>query len=330
MVSMRRILRDYRDAGSVNSLLAVVGLRRRARVFDEGRTCRAGVSRARAATTRCLDSIQRRDIVHRFEAALRLLDESCRVYQYSVSAASAPIEAAPCSQRLVHEAVQRRAEYLNDASRRAVRDRPVPGPRLRGTPTPHHATSTQLRGLLRDPRRGAARLAVVERRASRCSKRDLDRAVAQLYHKAAAFEVQLADHVRPAQTPKADAFRFFRRLVNYAPAARRGRGTPVRHARGLLRRRTPRWNATAPIWTSATCGVKVLTMKEPPAATFAHLLEDLYTVPGECIACLEWQRIPNDRMRRDLQTPAAALLQQARVARELRRARHAARGNARR
>jgi type IV secretion system protein VirB4 len=48
--------------------------------------------------------------------------------------------------------------------------------------------------------------------------------------------------------------------------------------------------------------VKVLTMKEPPTATFAHVLEDLYTVPGEFIACLEWQRIPNDRMRRDLQT----------------------------
>src|SRR5439155_8351276 len=48
--------------------------------------------------------------------------------------------------------------------------------------------------------------------------------------------------------------------------------------------------------------VKVLTMKEPPSATFAHLLEDLYTVPGEFIACLEWQRIPSDRMRRDLQT----------------------------
>ena len=61
-------------------------------------------------------------------------------------------------------------------------------------------------------------------------------------------------------------------------------------------------DATAPTWTSDDVRVKVLTMKEPPAATFAHLLEDLYTVPGEFIACLEWQRIPNDRMRRDLQT----------------------------
>ena len=43
-------------------------------------------------------------------------------------------------------------------------------------------------------------------------------------------------------------------------------------------------------------------MKEPPSQTFAHLLADLYAVPGEFIACLEWQRIPSDRMRRDLQT----------------------------
>src|SRR5258708_11966842 len=43
-------------------------------------------------------------------------------------------------------------------------------------------------------------------------------------------------------------------------------------------------------------------MKEPPSQTFAHLLADLYAVPGEFIACLEWQRIPSDRMRRDLHT----------------------------
>ena len=31
------------------------------------------------------------------------------------------------------------------------------------------------------------------------------------------------------------------------------------------------------------------------------MLEELYTLPGEFIACLEWCRIPNDRMRRTLQ-----------------------------
>jgi len=43
-------------------------------------------------------------------------------------------------------------------------------------------------------------------------------------------------------------------------------------------------------------------MKEPPSRTFAHLLGDLHAVPGEFVACLESQRIPHDRMRRDLRT----------------------------
>jgi type IV secretion/conjugal transfer VirB4 family ATPase len=47
--------------------------------------------------------------------------------------------------------------------------------------------------------------------------------------------------------------------------------------------------------------VKVLSMKEPPARTFAQVLSGLQAVPGEFIACLEWQRIASDRSRRDLQ-----------------------------
>ena len=48
--------------------------------------------------------------------------------------------------------------------------------------------------------------------------------------------------------------------------------------------------------------VKVLSMKEPPGQTFANILGDLLAVPGEFIACLEWQRVGQDRMRRDIQS----------------------------
>ena len=47
--------------------------------------------------------------------------------------------------------------------------------------------------------------------------------------------------------------------------------------------------------------VKGLTLKAPPAQTFAHLLADLHTLPTATIVCLEWQRVPNATMRRDLQ-----------------------------
>src|SRR4029078_8299189 len=48
--------------------------------------------------------------------------------------------------------------------------------------------------------------------------------------------------------------------------------------------------------------VKVLWMKDPPSQTFAFLMQDLYEIPGELIACLEWQRSSSDRMRRDVQS----------------------------
>jgi hypothetical protein len=41
-------------------------------------------------------------------------------------------------------------------------------------------------------------------------------------------------------------------------------------------------------------------MKEAPAKTFANILEDLCAIPSAFIACLEWQRIPNAKMARDL------------------------------
>ena len=81
MLKVRRIVRDYSEAGSVNSLLAVWGF-----VDEHAFLTKAGhvglVYRLAGSDFECLDRRQRRDIVHRFEAALRLLDETCRVYQY--------------------------------------------------------------------------------------------------------------------------------------------------------------------------------------------------------------------------------------------------------
>ena len=48
--------------------------------------------------------------------------------------------------------------------------------------------------------------------------------------------------------------------------------------------------------------VKVLSMKEPPSQTYAHMLTDLVRLPSEFVACLEWQRLPNDQIRRDIQS----------------------------
>ena len=83
MVRIGRILRDYHDAGSVNSLLALWGF-----VDDTTFLTKAGhvgvVYRAARRRLRGPDHAAAPDVAHRFEAALRLLDERCRVYQYLV------------------------------------------------------------------------------------------------------------------------------------------------------------------------------------------------------------------------------------------------------
>lgn len=296
MLRLRRILRDYQDAGSVNSLMALWGF-----VDDHAFVTKAGhlglVYRLAGTDYECLDHAQRREVVHRFEAALRLLDDSCRVYQYVCKRRIDPITATPCSNAIANTAIQHRVEHLNDRRHELYEIALYLVLVYEGLGR-HRRTSTRLRGLWREPGRALREWLSLETTLVLLGT-ELDRAVARLYQKAAAFEVLLADSVRPTRLGKTDAFRFLRRLVNYVPHKAAGASlkydthvdyfvadSSVECHRGHL--------------DVDGIHVKVLTMKEPPSATFAHVLEDLYSVPGEFNACLEWRRLAPDRMRREI------------------------------
>jgi hypothetical protein len=60
-----------------------------------------------------LDHAYRRHVVHRFEAALRLLGERSRVYQYFFKRQAPPIAAAACASPVIDHAVRARAAHLN-------------------------------------------------------------------------------------------------------------------------------------------------------------------------------------------------------------------------
>jgi type IV secretion system protein VirB4 len=297
MLKIKRILRDYQEAGSVNSLVALWGF-----VDEETFITKAGhvglVYRLTGVDYECLDHAQRRDVVHRYEAALRGLDESCRVYQYLSKRRVPPITPVPCAQRLAHEAVQRRAAYLN-SRRDELYEFDLHVVLLYEGLASRGSSTRRAREVWTQPR-SAVRRWLSPSRTLELVETDIDRAVAHLHHKAAAFEVLLADSVRPVRLPKSEAFGFFRRLLNYTPHVAAG---------ASLKYDTHLDYFVAD--SSVEChrdhlevdgvGVRVLSLKEPPSATFPQILEDLYTMPGEFIACLEWCRIPNDRMRRDLQ-----------------------------
>ena len=296
MVRLARILRDYEEAGSLNGLLALWGF-----VDETTFLTKAGhvgvIYRVRGIDGEGLTHGQRDAVVHRFEAALRLLDERYRLYQYLVKRTVDPIVASSCARPVAHQAIQQRAAYLN-GRRSELYELACYLVVLYEAPTTIR-TSPTLQYLWRRPTQ-AVRQWLSRREAITFLEAELDRAIAALHHQAGALDVQLSDVVLE-RLPKAEAFRFFRQLVNYDPAVMNAAHlTYDTHLDYFVADSTVECHRDH--LQVGQHRVKVLSMKEPPSHTFAHLLGDLYTLPGECLACLEWQRIPNDRMRRDVQS----------------------------
>ena len=290
MVSIGRILKDYRDTGSLASALALWGF-----VDEHTFLTKAGavgvVYRITGVDFECLDHPQRQAIARRCEQALRQLDETCRLYEYVIKRPAAAITAARRSSPIVDEALQRRIADLA-ARADALYEFDLYFVVLHESPplTQRH-WNTALSGWIG---RGLSAGATMQ-----SLDADLRQARATLHNKTLGFVTQLADTVAPVLLGKLDAFRFFRQLVNYTPWKR---DLP-----------TLKYDTHLDVYvgdSALECHrdclrlddvfVKVLTMKEPPAKTFAAMLHDLHAVPGPFVACLEWQRLPNAKMRRDL------------------------------
>jgi hypothetical protein len=124
-----------------------LGIRRRGTFLTKAGPRRRGL-RLRGVDYEGLSHPQRRALTHRFEAALRLLDEHCRVYQYLLkrtAARSLPTLPTAVAERS-HPAARR---VLERAPARPVRPLAVPGAALRGAAC--GAEEHRLRGMWRAP-----------------------------------------------------------------------------------------------------------------------------------------------------------------------------------
>ena len=116
MVKLSQIVREYNQAGALNTLLALWGF-----VDETAFLTKAGhvglVYQLRGVDYEGLSHAQRQTLTHQFEAGLRLLDERCRIYQYVIKRTTEPFMSAPSAQPIVHEALERRTAYLNERRR---------------------------------------------------------------------------------------------------------------------------------------------------------------------------------------------------------------------
>ena len=298
MVKLSRLLKDYREAGSVNGLLALWGF-----VDEHTFLTKAGavgvMFQLEGVDYECLDHAQRRDVVHDYEQALRQLDERFRVYQYLVKRPAPPIATAGHRHPIVEEALARRTAYLSTRAEELFTIElflVVLYEQAVTTPT----TGTTLEQLWAQPIEVARRLFSVAH-VSAILDEQVTRACGELHRTAQAFAGRLADSARPRLLPKGDVFRMLRHLLNYDEAV----------AAGF----TLKYDTHLDFFvsdSSVECQrdhlvvgdqrVRVLTMKEPPARTYANLMQGLYAVPASLIACLEWKRIPDAKARGDVQS----------------------------
>jgi type IV secretion system protein VirB4 len=285
MVALSRILKDFREAGTVSGLIAVWGF-----VRDSVFLTKAGAVgiayRLSPPDSECLDRDTRVATTARIAQVIRQLDEEFRLYVYLVKRPVTPPTPATHANPVVRAALQERAAYiataglgfftcehylvlLNERFARA------------GAPLtrPWHALST--------PHRQADIHA------------QLDDAVDALLQQASSSAVLLADVLKPERLSKQETFRFFRRLCNYADW--KTDAAPLKYDTHL---------DFFVADSSVECHrnflqidehrAKVLTMKEPPSATYAQMLEALHQVPQPFIACAEWQRLPVAKVRREI------------------------------
>src|SRR6266567_1049078 len=209
MVRLDRVLKDFRDTGALNSLIALWGF-----VDDTTFLTKAGavgvLYRLDGVDFECLDHPQRQAIVHRFEQALRQLDESFRVYQYVLKRPAAAVTAAPHSHPVVQEALARRTAYFA-AKREALFELELYLVVLYEGGVDRPSWPRRLRDVGRSPA-AALRASLSVQAITTVLADHLVRAVHHLQSKADAFAIQLADTVRPTRLAKGEAFRVLRRL----------------------------------------------------------------------------------------------------------------------
>lgn len=294
MIRIDRVFRDYSDSGAINALLGLWGF-----VDDFVFMTKAGdvgiAFEMNGPDAEALTLTQKQRHVHQFESALRLLNENVRVYQYLVKRRTPLFTAPECSQAVAREAFERRVAYLNERREQLFQTRQFLVLVLENAGTGQLDRS--FREFLRHPI-SVSRTWLSASRTFDVVASQLDAAVIQLHQLATTVSVQLAD-CRLRKLPKQETFVFLRGLVNFDSAVLDTSNLRYdTHLDYFLADSTVECHRDHLRVGPET--LKVLSMKEPPGHTFAHMLSDLVRLPGEFVACAEWQRLSTDKVRRDI------------------------------
>ncbi len=248
----------------------------------------------------CLEQARRRQIVHRFQQAVRLCDEHVRIYQYMDKRKAPSIPWPSCANRVGRDISALRRAHLEARRERLFRIDLYLGFVWEGG-TWYRSWMDRVRHFWRAPGEALAELGSSPAQANVLMRQMLDDA-RRFEEKTRTCLAQLGEEVGARILEDEEVFRVLRTFLNY---------DPLRASAGVFREHEI-------MLDSAVCDsplechrdhlrlgeeyVKVLVMKEPPTQTFAHMLQEIYEIPGNVLLVSEWQREPNERIRRLIQS----------------------------
>jgi type IV secretion/conjugal transfer VirB4 family ATPase len=294
MTCVEDITKEYREAGALNGLIALhSALDEKTFLTKAGHLVQA--LRVHGVDHECLDHSQLNQVARRFEAALRTLPGTFRLYQLMLKRDHAPLPSEEPASPTVREAVRNRIEFLQTKSE-DLYTLDLYFVIIYECGLGNQGAEEKWRRAVRQPREALAQWLSHEA-TLRILESDLTRAVEALATRVRSFAHQLGD-VLPLEILDTKAgFQLFARLVNYAP-----------FKSDVLTLRSPEEVDYQLANSALECyrdhlqlddyQIRVLTLKDLPAQTFPNMLRSLQELPCNLIAVTEWKREDNFDMRR--------------------------------
>jgi type IV secretory pathway VirB4 component len=234
-------------------------------------------------------------LARRFESAIRTFTEDHRIYQYLVKTNAPLLKSSPHPNEVVTQATMSRLNFFQAKADKLFK--------VDVFFVITMATRPKLAWIDRFKTNPFKTLmaSVSSNTCYEVSKTELTNARNALNNSLQNFIIATEDLFQGQLLDKYQAFQFFRRLLNFDPNNFRDAQLPEDD---LLDYHA--CSATIEAWRRHLqhddyC-VEVLTLKQPPATTFANVLAELFTIPSEFVICSEFRRIPNDQAARLIQS----------------------------
>lgn len=290
MLKLSRVFKDYENSGALHANIGI-----QEAVDDHSFLTKAGhvfrMLRVQGIDDECLDPQQTDQIAYRIEAGLRLLDENFRLYQYLIKDRAKPLDYTKSDLPVVEEALASRRLYLNSLQLHQIEH--YWAVVYEGSRIGKHENS--LTSFLVNPGKRLLGALSVDRTRENLEK-ELARSRQVLAQRVESLVVQLQDVLRLQVLDKDEAYRVLRRLLNFAPHKSDGPAlgydqfvdyqfcdSEIECHRDYLQ--------------LDDYFVKVLTVKEPPPYTSAHLFRGIEELFGNVIVVNEWKREADGIMR---------------------------------